>query len=298
MKNRPKRLPTLSDFQLGNPQQILETREERFLRHTQLYAKPPLLRIENLEKTYFSQSSFFGKTTEFKAINGISLDIFEGETLGLVGESGCGKTTLGKTILQLEKAEKGQIFYRGKDITSLKGNQLKKLRKDIQIIFQDPYSSLNPKMKVGQSVMEPMEVHQLYDNSKNRKEKALEIFEKVGLDASHFERYPHQFSGGQRQRIGIARAIALSPKIIICDESVSALDISLQAQIINLLNELKEKQGFTYLFISHDLAVVKHISDRIAVMQKGIIEELKEADVLYQNPQSAYTQKLIRSFEV
>ncbi|MFJ1329087.1 ABC transporter ATP-binding protein [Capnocytophaga canimorsus] len=298
LKNRPKRLPTLSDFQLGNPQQILETREERFLRHTQLYAKPPLLRIENLEKTYFSQSSFFGKTTEFKAINGISLDIFEGETLGLVGESGCGKTTLGKTILQLEKAEKGQIFYRGKDITSLKGNQLKKLRKDIQIIFQDPYSSLNPKMKVGQAVMEPMEVHQLYDNSKNRKEKALEIFEKVGLDASHFERYPHQFSGGQRQRIGIARAIALSPKIIICDESVSALDISLQAQIINLLNELKEKQGFTYLFISHDLAVVKHISDRIAVMQKGIIEELNEADALYQNPQSAYTQKLISSFEV
>lgn len=294
-EKRLKKLPTLNDFLQEKTVTDEETTTERFKKHLKLYQKEPLLRIENVNKTYVSKTAIFGKVQPYRALSSVSLSIYEGETLGLVGESGCGKTTLGKTILQLEKPDSGAVFYRGTEITKLSAKAMKALRKDIQMIFQDPYSSLNPKMKVGEAVMEPMQVHQLYKNDKQRREKALELFRQVGLEESHFNRYPHEFSGGQRQRIGIARAIALQPKLVICDESVSALDISVQAQVLNLLNELKDKQGFTYLFISHDLSVVKYMSDRIAVMQKGQIEELNEADTLYRNPQKEYTKTLLKA---
>ena len=226
-------------------------------------------------------------------MNDVSFKFYESETLGLVGESGCGKSTLGNAILLLDKATAGQIFYKGKDITNLSKNEVRELRKEIQIIFQDPYSSLNPRIPIGKAIMEPMQVHKLYKNDKERKEKAIEILKRVGLEEEHFNRYPHEFSGGQRQRIGIARTIALQPKLIVCDESVSALDISVQAQVLNLLNELKENFGFTYIFISHDLAVVKYMSDQVMVMNQGKIEEIADADDLYAHPKSAYTKKLI-----
>jgi peptide/nickel transport system ATP-binding protein len=223
----------------------------------------------------------------------VSFKLYEGETLGLVGESGCGKSTLGNAILQLDKATAGQILYEGVDITKLSNSEIKKLRKDIQIIFQDPYSSLNPRIPVGEAIMEPMIVHKLYDSDDERKEKTIGILNKVGLSEDYFNRYPHEFSGGQRQRIGIARTIALQPKLIVCDESVSALDISVQAQVLNLLNELKETFGFTYIFISHDLAVVKYMSDQLLVMNQGKIEELDDADRIYSAPKTIYTKKLI-----
>ncbi len=254
-----------------------------------MYAEPPLLEIKNLA-TYFKTNSGI-----VKAIDGISLNIYEGETLGLVGESGCGKTTLGRTIMQLEKATKGEIIYQGKDLTKLSKKEIRKLRKDIQIIFQDPFSSLNPRLLVGEAILEPMKVHRLYHSDKERKEKVFEILEKVGLERAHYYRYPHEFSGGQRQRIGIARTIALQPKLIICDESVSALDVSVQAQVLNLLNNLKYYFNFTYIFISHDLAVVKYMSDQLVVMNKGKIEEIGDADAVYAHPKKAYTQALIEA---
>jgi peptide/nickel transport system ATP-binding protein len=225
----------------------------------------------------------------------VSFKLYEGETLGLVGESGCGKSTLGNAILQLDKATAGQILYKGIDITKLSNSAIKKLRKEIQIIFQDPYSSLNPRIPIGEAIMEPMIVHKLYHSDAERKEKTIEILNKVGLSEDYFSRYPHEFSGGQRQRIGIARTIALQPKLIVCDESVSALDISVQAQVLNLLNSLKEVFGFTYIFISHDLAVVKYMSDQLLVMNKGKIEELGDADTIYTSPKTAYTKKLIHA---
>jgi peptide/nickel transport system ATP-binding protein len=240
-----------------------------------------------------SSAGLLGKKATFKAVNDVSFKIYEGETLGLVGESGCGKSTLGNAILQLDKATAGTILYRGQDLTKLDNKQIRELRKEIQIIFQDPYSSLNPRITVGKAIMEPMQVHGLYKNDKERREKVIEILNRVGLGEEHYNRYPHEFSGGQRQRIGIARTIALQPKLIVCDESVSALDISVQAQVLNLLNELKENFGFTYIFISHDLAVVKYMSDQVLVMNKGQIEEMNEADELYAHPQKEYTKKLI-----
>lgn len=236
---------------------------------------------------------FFKNTNVVKAVDNVSFQLFEGETLGLVGESGCGKTTLGRTILQLEKATKGTIFYNQKDVTNLSKNDLKSFRREVQIIFQDPFSSLNPRIPVGQAIMEPMQVHGIFNSSEERKKYVFEILERVGLQEEHFYRYPHEFSGGQRQRIGIARTIALKPKLIICDESVSALDVSVQAQVLNLLNELKKDFGFTYIFISHDLAVVKYMADQLVVMNKGKIEEIGDADVIYAAPKTPYTQKLI-----
>ncbi|WP_264845908.1 ABC transporter ATP-binding protein [Capnocytophaga catalasegens] len=292
---RLKRLPTIQDFLNNSIQNQVETPENRTERHQKIYASPPLLRIENLTKTYVSKAGIFQKEKSVVAVNSVTLFIYEGETLGLVGESGCGKTTLGRTLIQLEKATSGQIFYKGNDVTKLNTKQLHSFRKDIQLIFQDPYSSLNPSKKIGDAIQEPMKVHKLYKNNSFRKQKVVELLEKVGLSASDYDKYPHQFSGGQRQRIGIARAIALHPKLIICDESVSALDISVQAQVLNLLNDLKDDFGFTYLFISHDLSVVKYMSDRIAVMNKGEIEEIAEADTLYLSPQKSYTQRLIKA---
>ena len=289
---RLHRLPTIADFMNQREMPAVVTDAERELHLKQLYGKAPLLRVIDVKKEYVNSGKWFSKSA-FRALDGVSLEIYEGETLGLVGESGCGKSTLGNVILQLDKATSGKIYYRGQDITTLAGASLRALRKNIQIIFQDPYSSLNPRMTVGEAIMEPMKVHQLYESDAVCKEKALEILNSVGLEALSFDRYPHEFSGGQRQRIGIARTIAVQPELIICDESVSALDISVQAQVLNLLNDLKDDYGFTYLFISHDLAVVKYMSDQVIVMNKGKIEERGEADALYKNPQTAYTQKLI-----
>ena len=293
LKSRLKQLPTVSDFLSNTVSKSVISKSDRDKKHKEIYSHKPLLEVINLEKIYYSNPSFFGTKTAFKAVDSVSFKVYAGETMGLVGESGCGKSTLGNAILQLDKATAGTLNYKGKDITNLSKNELRALRKEIQIIFQDPYASLNPRLTVGNAIMEPMKVHKLFSSHKERKAKTLEILETVGLEASHFDRYPHEFSGGQRQRIGIARTIALEPKLIICDESVSALDISVQAQVLNLLNALKEDYGFTYIFISHDLAVVKYMSDQLLVMNKGKIEELGEADAIYDNPQKAYTKVLI-----
>ena len=292
---RYKILPTIASIADNSftPKSI--SSQQRAKKHQKIYTKTPLLRVENIAKSYFSKVGFFGQTQEIKAVNGVSFDVFEGETLGLVGESGCGKSTLGKVILQLEKATKGAIFYKGKEITSLKSKDLRSLRKDIQLIFQDPYASLNPRKIIGEAIMEPMEVHNIGGSKKQQKEKAMKLLSRVGLESSYFHRYPHELSGGQRQRVGIARTIAMEPKLVICDESVSALDISVQAQVLNLLNELKEDFGFTYIFISHDLAVVKYMADQLLVMNQGAIEELGDADEIYANPVKKYTKKLIDS---
>ena len=295
LENRLRTLPTIKDYLTNTLQTEIEIPEERTRRLKALYETTPILEVQNVEKTYISKAGLFGKTRTVKAVDDVSFSLYEGETLGLVGESGCGKSTLGNAILQLDRASAGRILYRGNDIIQLKGKALRALRREIQIIFQDPYASLNPRLTVGQAIIEPMEVHQLFSSKKERKEKALEILERVGLDSSHFNRYPHEFSGGQRQRIGIARTIAVQPKLIICDESVSALDISVQAQVLNLLNELKQDFKFTYIFISHDLAVVKYMADQLVVMNKGKIEEIGEADSIYKNPQKVYTKNLIEA---
>ena len=293
LKSRLKQLPTISDFLSNSISKTVISKSERAKKHKEIYSQAPLLEVINLEKAYFSKASFFGTRTAFKAVDAVSFKVYSGETMGLVGESGCGKSTLGKAILQLDKATSGTLKYKGNDISNLNKKELRSLRKEIQIIFQDPYASLNPRLTVGKAIMEPMKVHKLFRSDTERKAKTIEILEKVGLEASHFDRYPHEFSGGQRQRIGIARTIAVEPKLIICDESVSALDISVQAQVLNLLNALKEDYGFTYIFISHDLAVVKFMSDQLMVMNKGKIEELGEADAIYESPQKAYTKALI-----
>ena len=294
-KERLERLPTVADFLNQKPMAPAVSEAVRTAKHQKLYSKTPLLEIKNARKEYYSNVSFFGKKETIKAVNDVSFKIYEGETLGLVGESGCGKSTLGNLILHLDQVTSGHIFYQGTDLTRLKTRDLRKLRRDIQIIFQDPYSSLNPRLTVGQAITEAMEVHNLYASKKERKAEALKLLEQVGLLPEHYDRYPHEFSGGQRQRIGIARTIAVKPKFIVCDESVSALDISVQAQVLNLLNTLKEEYNFTYLFISHDLAVVKYISDRLLVMRNGQFEETGEADAVYAAPQSDYTQALINA---
>lgn len=295
METRLKTLPTVDDFIKQKERSKQISTEERALRHKTIYANPPLLEIINLEKEFISKSGWFSNPTVFKAVNKVSFKLYPGETLGLVGESGCGKSTLSNAILQLDKATSGSILYKGKDITHLNSIDLRILRKEIQIIFQDPYASLNPRLTVGNAIMEPMKVHGIGTSKEERQSKVLELLDSVGLDRSSYNRYPHEFSGGQRQRIGIARTIALEPQLIICDESVSALDISVQAQVLNLLNELKDNFGFTYIFISHDLAVVKYMSDQLIVMNKGKIEEINDADRIYENPEKAYTRKLIHA---
>lgn len=292
---RLKRLPTIKDYMQQQAKSEVISESERTKNHALIYAQKPLLEVKNVEKTYISKSGWFGKTQVFKAVDDVSFKLYEGETLGLVGESGCGKSTLASAILQLDKATAGEILYKGIDITKLSTREVRALRKDIQIIFQDPYASLNPRITVGNAIIEPMKVHEIGKNETERKATVLDILQKVGLSSEFFNRYPHEFSGGQRQRIGIARAIALQPKLIICDESVSALDISVQAQVLNLLNDLKENFNFTYIFISHDLAVVKYMSDQLIVMNKGKIEEMADADSIYQHPKQDYTKKLIHA---
>ena len=255
-----------------------------------------IISVEHLKVWFPSQKTFLGKITAYtKAVNNVSFEIYKGETLGLVGESGCGKTTLGRALLGLIQPTEGKIFFKNKNIAIATTTELRAMRKDMQIIFQDPYSSLNPRKKIGEAIMEPMKVHQLFATNKQRKEKVIELLEKVNLSADHYNRYPHEFSGGQRQRIVIARALALEPSFVVCDESVSALDVSVQAQVLNLLNDLKKEFDFTALFISHDLSVVRYISDRIMVMNKGIIEETGTAEEVYNHPLKEYTKQLIAS---
>jgi peptide/nickel transport system ATP-binding protein len=265
-------------------------------RRTQLYTQEPLLKISQLSTWFPVSTGLLGLSKKVvKAVNNVSFEVYPGETLGLVGESGCGKTTLGRTILRLIEPTAGNISFENTDLRSLKKNDLREIRRNIQIIFQDPYSSLNPKLTVGQSIMEPLQVHQFYANNTKRKKHVLELLERVNLLPEHFNRYPHEFSGGQRQRIVIARALALQPKFIICDESVSALDVSVQAQVLNLIRELQQEFKLTYIFISHDLAVIKHISDRMMVMNKGEIIETGYPDDIYYRPNEEYTRNLIAS---
>lgn len=297
IENRPKRLLTVSDF-LKEEKKDLEiiTEKERELIHKEIYSQAPILRVDSLDIEFITKKTIFGRIRKsVKAVNNVSFDVFKGETLGLVGESGCGKTTVGRGILNLIDAKSGKVVLFGVNLLELSKNKMREYRKKIQIIFQDPYSSLNSKITIGHAIQEPMIVHSLYENNEKRKERVMDLLEKVGLERSHYNRYPHEFSGGQRQRIGIARALALEPEIIICDESVSALDVSVQAQVLNLINDLKRDFGFTCIFISHDLSVVKYMSDRIIVMQKGNIVEEAEADSIYNNPQTQYTRQLINS---
>ncbi len=273
---------------------LVVSNSERERKQKELFSKKPVLQLKNL-KTYFPiRNGFFGGiSSHVKAVNNVSFDVYPGETLGLVGESGCGKTTIGRTILRLEEPTEGEMIYKNKDIAKMDADELRAFRKEVQIIFQDPYSSLNPRMTIGNAIMEPMQVHKILNSDEERKERVKELLTKVSLDPAHFYRYPHEFSGGQRQRIGIARALAVNPKFIICDESVSALDVSVQAQVLNLLNDLKKEFELTYIFISHDLSVVKYMSDRMVVMQEGEIEEMGDADQIYNSPKTEYTKRLI-----
>lgn len=294
LHRKGERLPVVSDF-LNNQEKIpVPVAEEKTTGIPQPSKQDVLLRADHLSVWFPSEKTFLGKTTRFtKAVNDVSFDVYKGETLGLVGESGCGKTTLGRTLLRLIAPTSGSIYYEGKDFTSISKQDMRSLRKELQIVFQDPYSSLNPRLTIGSAIAEPLKVHRLLASEKSRRERVTELLEKVGLQPEHFNRYPHEFSGGQRQRIVIARALALNPSFIVCDESVSALDVSVQAQVLNLLNDLKKEFGFTVVFISHDLSVVRYISDRIMVMNKGQIEETGEAEEIYNQPKSAYTQRLI-----
>lgn len=308
--SKGKRLPVISDF-LGEVPDVSienkftvdeiyftknENKEEKIIQDATDEPAQPLLKVENLKVYFPVKKNFFGKIlNEFKAVDEVSFTVNKGETVGLVGESGCGKTTLGRALIRLIPPTSGNIFFNGKNLAHLKEEQIRKMRKDIQIIFQDPYGSLNPRLTIGQAINEPMKIHKILPTEKQRKEKIMELLRKVDLKPDFFNRYPHEFSGGQRQRICIARALGLNPEFIICDESVSALDVSVQAQVLNLLNDLKAELGFTCIFISHDLGVVHYISNRIMVMNKGKIEEAGTADEIYYHPQKAYTQQLIAS---
>ena len=291
LETTSKRLPTVSDFLSDAPN------------HTQTAKKvlvkkgpEPLLKIENLSKRYPLKRNLWGKAiAHVDAVKEVSFEIHDGETVGLVGESGCGKSTIGRAVLRLIDPSGGAVYYRNRNILHIPDKEMKALRSEMQIIFQDPYSALNPRISIGEAIMEPMRVHRILSSESERKKKTIELLETVNLNESHFNRYPHEFSGGQRQRISIARTLGLNPKFIICDESVSALDVSVQAQVLNLLNDLKDSFKFTYLFISHDLSVVKFMADRLIVMQKGQIEEQGSAEAIYRNPQSEYTKKLIEA---
>jgi len=306
-----RKLPVISDFLKVDLQgeiqssglSIQEIREryalsdeEKKQHQNKLYSQEPLLKIKNLNTWFPVKKGFLQQSTEtVKAVKNVSFEVFPGETLGLVGESGCGKTTLGRSIIRLIEPNLGKVSFKGQDILSLSKNDMRRMRKKMQLIFQDPYSSLNPKQTVGRAILEPMEVHRLYADQRQRKKKVLELLDRVNLLPEHFDRYPHEFSGGQRQRIVIARALALQPEFLICDESVSALDVSVQAQVLNLLKELQREFNLTYIFISHDLSVVKHLADRMMVMNKGEIIEMGDPEEIYKHPKEAYTQKLIDS---
>lgn len=304
---RPLRLPVVADFLETNENGELKAvekhheiklidKDERLKLHEKLYHQEPILKVENLEVNFSRTKGIFSLKKEVvKAVDNISFEVYPGETFGLVGESGCGKTTLGRSILRLVDFQSGNVFFQGKNLADLSAEEMRRTRQHLQIIFQDPYSSLNPRRTVGEAIVEPMIVHGLHSSQKEREQKAKELLLKVGLLEEHFYRYPHQFSGGQRQRVCIARTLSVQPRFIICDESVSALDVSVQAQVLNLLNDLKKDFGLSYIFISHDLSVVKYMCDRMMVMNKGKVEEMGESDAIYQHPQSEYTRKLIKA---
>lgn len=297
LDKRFEQLPTVQDF-IKDPSGdfIRESNpQNRILQHQKIYQVPPILQVQNLSVHYPNQTNFWGKTTSFvKAVNEVSFEVYPGETLGLIGESGCGKTTIGRTIVGLQEITKGDIIFKDKSIKDFNAQDWAEYRKSVQIIFQDPYSSLNPRLTIGKAIQEPIAFYHKYLTEKELKEKVEYLLLKVGLQPEHYNRYPHEFSGGQRQRISIARTLALEPKFIICDESVSALDVSVQAQVLNILNDLKTEFGLSYIFISHDLSVIKYMCDRMVVLNKnGEVEEKGECDNIYANPRSTYTQKLI-----
>jgi peptide/nickel transport system ATP-binding protein len=293
-------LPTVSDFLTADGQVKTDStlpwqdnRMDREREDNNNAVSAPLLSVQNLQVGFPLRGIFGQPKRYFMAVNGVSFTVYQGETLGLVGESGCGKSTLARTLLKLISPLQGQIVFNGKNITRWQGKRLRRLRRQMQIVFQNPYSSLDPRLTIGKTIIEPLNIHQQYQNSRQRKERVAYLLERVGLSANDMNRYPHEFSGGQRQRICIARALALNPQFIICDESVSALDVSVQAQVLNLLKELQQEFNLTYIFISHDLSVVKFISDRVMVMNKGRIEEIGSAQSIYQTPETSYTRKLI-----
>jgi peptide/nickel transport system ATP-binding protein len=303
MDFRLHRLPIVKEFLDGTwsdtsdfKQQLIVTQQERESHLKEIYSREPILKVEHLKTWFPLKKGVFNRVYDHvKAVDDVTFNVYPGETLGLVGESGCGKTTLGRSILRLVEPSDGKIIFEGNDVMSLKSNDLREYRKHAQIVFQDPYSSLNPRIRIGDAIAEPMLVHGLEPDAKKRRDKVCELLTEVGLQPEHYQRYPHEFSGGQRQRICIARALAVRPKLIICDESVSALDVSVQAQVLNLLNRLKKDFGFTYIFISHDLSVVRFMSDRILVMYNGKPVELGDADEIFNNPQNDYTKKLINA---
>ena len=302
MKIRLKKLPIVKEFLdgqwKGGKEQILRelqiTDEQRQQHLKELYSRDPILKVEGLQTWYPLKKGIFGRVYDHvKAVDDVSLEVYEGETLGLVGESGCGKTTLGRSILRLQEPTGGKVWFDGMEVTALNKADLRAFRKQAQIVFQDPYSSLNPRIRIGEAIAEPLKVHGIETDRKKCRQMVCELLEQVGLEATQYDRYPHEFSGGQRQRICIARALAVNPRLVICDESVSALDVSVQAQVLNLLNRLKKERNLTYIFISHDLSVVRFMSDRVLVMYNGKPVEYNHADELFDHPKNNYTKKLI-----